>query len=138
MGSTGSLVLTSGVYFFDDVLLGQDSQIELAPGANVQIYITGNMTFNQNSVINSGGIPSQLQIYSQGDSLTFNQGNTFTGAFYGPGALIQYDQTTQIYGSLVGGSIQLDKGACFHYDRSLGKIERIVYDEMLMVAVREI
>jgi hypothetical protein len=138
VGATGSVVLQSGVYFFDEVFLDQDANIELAPGAQVTVYVTGNITFSQNSVINSAGVPSQLLVYSAGDSLSFNQGNLFSGAFYGPGAHIQYDQTTQLFGSLVGGTIQLDKNACFHYDRSLANVKRKKIDEMVKVAFQEL
>ena len=138
MGLSGTLVLTSGVYFFDDITCGSDSRIELAPSAQVTIYTTGDIVMNQNSVFNSAGSASQLQVYSSGSTLQFDQGNLFQGAFYGPSAHIQYDQTTQVYGSLVGGTIKIDQGACFHYDRSLAKIERKIYDDMVMVAVREL
>lgn len=137
-GATGEITLTSGVYFFDDIELEQDSKLTLAPGANVTIYVTGDIILRQNSSINEGGKPSNLQIYSSGANLQFDQGNTFYGAFYGPNAHIQYDQTTQAYGSLVGNSIKLDKGACFHWDRDLANATHNTTGEMIEVAWGEI
>jgi hypothetical protein len=138
LGSYGEVVLTSGVYYFSDVTLGQDSKISLAPGAQVTIYMTGDLHLMQNSTVNDAGQPSNLIIYSSGANLQFDQGNTFYGAFYGPDAHIQYDQTTQVYGSLVGNSIKLDKGACFHYDRSLANVKKGTTGTMYKIAWGEV
>ena len=118
--------------------MGKNSSINLAPGANVKIYVAGDILFNQLSTINAGGIPSSLLVYSTGASLTFNQDNVFNGAFYGPDAHIQYDQTTQVFGSLIGNTIKLDKYACFHYDRSLARITHGTTGEMIAVAWGEV
>ncbi len=137
-GSTGNVVLTSGVYYFSDITLGQSSTFTLAPGAAVTIYVTGDIILGQSSTVNDGGSPLDLMIFSQGSKLQFDQDNIFYGSFYGPDADIQYDQTTEAYGSLVGGTIQLDAGACFHYDRSLSKITKGTTGEIILVAWREL
>ncbi|MFH1700297.1 MAG: pilus assembly PilX N-terminal domain-containing protein [Candidatus Zixiibacteriota bacterium] len=138
LGSSGDIVLQSGVYFFDDITLGQDSRISLAAGAQVTIYVTGTVHFAQNSVFNETGKPSDALFFSNGPLLQFDQGNIFNGAFYGTDAHIQYDQTTQVYGSLVGNSIKLDKGACFHYDRDLANLQRKSVDDYEAFAWREL
>lgn len=138
MGSYSNVVLQSGVYYFSDITMGQGSTISLAPGAKVTIYLSGNLDFNQNSRVNEGGSPQALQVYSQGDEFQMDQGNVFVGAFYGPDAHIQYDQTSQVFGSLVGNTIQLDKGACFHYDRDLAKVKHGTTGAMIQVAWKEL
>jgi hypothetical protein len=138
LGASGDVVLQSGVYFFDNITLGADSRISLAAGANVTIYVTGIVHLGQNSTFNENGKPSDAMIYSSGPTLQFDQGNLFYGTFYGPNAHIQYDQTTAVYGSLVGGTIKLDQGACFHYDRDLGNIKRKLVDRYEAFAWREL
>ncbi len=138
MGSYSSVVLQSGVYYFSEIVMGQGSTISLAPGAQVRIYMSGNIDFNQNGRVNASGAPQNLQIYSQGNLFQLDQGNIFCGTFFGPNAHIQYDQTTQVYGALVGNSIKLDKGACFHYDRNLAKIRHGTTGEMIQVAWKEL
>ncbi|MBU8933397.1 MAG: hypothetical protein KOO62_05255 [candidate division Zixibacteria bacterium] len=133
-GSYSNIVLSSGVYYFNDISLGQGSNLSLAPGANVTIYVNGDIHLDQASTMNDGGAPSDLMIFSRGSALTFNQDNIFYGAFYGPNAHIQYDQTTQAFGSLVGNTIKLDKGACFHFDRMLGSFTKGTTGEMIAVA----
>jgi hypothetical protein len=138
LGASANIVLTGGVYYFSEINMGKDCTVTLAPGADVVIYMAGNINFNQNSSINAGGDPASLQVYSQGDSFQLDQGNKFYGTFYGPNAHIQYDQTTEIFGALVGGSIKLDAGACFHYDRNLSEIERNAKKGVTIVAWGEI
>jgi len=138
-GSFGNVTFnSSGVYFFSSIELQQGSTLTLAPGVSVTIYVTGDIILRQSSTMNGGGAPMDLLIYSNGSTLQFDQNNIFYGAFYGPNAHIQYDQTTQAYGSLVGNTIQLDKDACFHYDRSLSKIQKGTTGDMLLVAWREL
>lgn len=136
-GSSGSIELQSGVYYFSSIELEQDSKLTLAPGADVTIYVTGDVVLRQNSTINDGGNPADLIVYSDGGTLQFDQGNTFYGGFYGPNAHIQYDQTTQVFGSLVGNTIQMDKGACFHYDRNLMNLTKGTTGLIYMVAWSE-
>jgi hypothetical protein len=137
-GQDGLITLQSGVYYFSSITLGRNSNILLAPGAQVQIYVAGNIVFDQGSTFNATGEPSSALVYSTGTALTFRQDNVFSGAFYGPDAHIQYDQTTQVYGSLIGNSIQLDRYACFHYDRSLARVTHGTTGEMITVAWGEI
>jgi hypothetical protein len=134
VGSSGIITLASGVYYFSSIEAQQDSKILLAPGADVRIYVGGDIVFRQNSTFNELGNPANAIVYSQGTTLQFDQGNIFKGAYYGPNAHIQYDQTTQVFGALVGNTIQLDQGACFHYDRNLAKIKKGTTGAMLMVA----
>ncbi len=134
----GTVVLQSGIYYFSTINLAKDSDIILAPNANVVIYVTGDIVFGQGSAVNDGGIPSALQVYSEEGSLQFDQNNAFYGAFYGPNAIIQYDQTTDVYGSLVADYIQLDGGACFHYDRDLARVQHNTTGRMLEIAWREL
>jgi Tfp pilus assembly protein PilX len=137
-GAGGTVTLQSGIYFFSSITLEQNSIFSLAPGASVTIYVTGDIILRQSSTMNDGGKPSDMIIYSSGSTLQFDQDNIFYGAFYGPDAHIQYDQTTQAYGSLVGNTLQLDQNACFHYDRDLNKIKKTTTGKMFLVAWREI
>jgi hypothetical protein len=136
-GHNSNVVLAGGVYFFSSIFLGQNSNLTVADGEVAVIYMTGDITFNQGSTLNDYHSPSDLMIYSQG-SLNFNQDNKFYGTFYGPNGHIQYDQTTEVYGSIVGSTIRLDQGACFHYDRALGKIKRKRLTGVTQVAWREL
>ncbi len=135
--ASGSVEFQSGVYYFSSISLGQLSNLTLAPGAEVTIYVDSNIILGQGSTVNDGGVPRDLEVFSQYGSLTFMQDNTFYGTFYGPNADIQIDQTTQVYGSLIGNSLNLDRSACFHYDQSLYDIKGRSTGAMEAVAWRQ-
>ncbi len=132
-----TLVLTSGVYYFSSVTLGEQSAIKLAPGAEVTIYMTGNMTLNQGASVNPGGKPNDFLIYSKGTALNINQGTEFRAAFWGPNANIKVEQNTNVYGALTGKSVRVVNSACIHFDRSLLKYVRKEIERMAMVAWRQ-
>jgi hypothetical protein len=136
-GANSNIVLQSGVYYFSSITLGQGSKITLASGANVKIYVNSDITLGKNTQVNNLGLPSNFQVFSKLGTLKFNQGNIFYGTFYGPNGHVQFDQTTQVYGSVVSKTIKLDQTACFHYDRSLGRVKHGTTGEMLAVAWRE-
>ena len=138
LASGANVELQSGVYYFSSILAGSFSDITIAPGAEVTIYLTGDMVMNQGSTVNDGGAPTDFFVYSKGTTLQFDQDNIFNGAFYGPNATVQFDQTTTVYGSLVGGTIQMDAGACFHYDRSLSQITKGFSEVMEAIAWGEV
>ncbi len=138
MGAFGNINLDAGVYYFSDIDFGQGATLTLTPGASVEIYVTGTIHFAQSSTANNGGTPSDLIIYSSGLSLQFDQANIFYGVFYGPNAHTQYDQTTEFYGSLVSGTIKLDAGACFHFDRDLMNYKTGYTHTVERIAWREI
>ncbi len=137
IGQNSQVVLSGGTYYFSDISVESSSTLEIAAGSNVTIYMSGNLKLSQHSAVNSGGKPSSLQIYSQGDDLTIGENTEFRGAFYGPQADITIDNNTDIYGSVVGRSIKLRNHSCFHYDRSLRDLVTGRTGMMKMIAWKE-
>ncbi|UCC43714.1 MAG: hypothetical protein JSU65_11385 [Candidatus Zixiibacteriota bacterium] len=132
------LTLSSGVYYFSSITLDNNTSIQVAPGAEVIIYMTGNLTVGQTSSLNPGGSPSDLLIYSQGTELNIGQSTEIRAAFWGPTTAISIQQNTDVYGSFVGQSILMQNSTCVHYDRSLREITSDKISEMIVVAWREI
>lgn len=132
-----TLVLSSGVYYFSSISLGQNASLQVAPGANVIIYMTDNLTLGQKASVNPYGTTSSLQIYSTGTELLLGQNTEFHGAFWGPNTAISIEQNTDVYGSLIGKSIFLANSACVHYDRSLSEITTSVSKGVEVIAWRE-
>ena len=136
--SGGALALQSGVYYFSDIQLQQNAVLTLAPGAEVTIYLTGDLTMQQFASVNMGGSPSDLMIFSQGTTFSMFQNTSFYGAFYGPNATFKGRQDQNLYGSLVASDISLHQNTCFHYDRNLGNERHGTTGEMVVVAWRQV
>lgn len=138
IGEGGSLTLSSGVYYFSYIKIEEDSEIKLAPGAEVTIYLTGDMIMENESYLNPGGSPSDLMIFSDGTSLKLENDSEFYGAFYGPNAEFKIENNTSLYGAVVAKRTILENFACFHYDRHLGNFTKGQGDGFQVVAWREL
>ncbi len=136
--SGGSLELQSGVYYFSNIQIQQDAVLTLAPGAEVTIYLTGDITLQQFASVNLGGSPSDLIIFSKGSTFSMFQNTSFYGAFYGPNATFKGRQDQNLYGSMVASDITLHQNTCFHYDRNLSRVKHGTTGEMISVAWRQI
>lgn len=138
VGVNGNVVLGGGVYYFSDFTVEQNGIVQVEPGADVIIYMTGDFVLRNSSSVNSDGVPSQLIIYSSGDNLTIGQSTDLTAAFYGPDATFTLDNYTDFFGSVVAETIDFRNNVCFHYDRSLSQIEKGETGKLIVVAWREL
>ncbi|RKX25605.1 MAG: hypothetical protein DRP45_05525 [Candidatus Zixiibacteriota bacterium] len=120
--STGNVVLASGTYFFSSMILKNSASLSVAPGAEVKIYITGDIEMKNSSEMNSGGTPGSLQIYSQGDFVLKNSGDV-AAVFYSPNGDADLRNSGQFFGSIIAEDIVAHNSALFHYDRTLANIE---------------
>ena len=132
-----SVTLSSGVYFFNLLKLEQNAHLSIAPGANVTIYMTGDLLVGQDGSINNGGKPKDIAIYSKGEHFQLGPGNTFYGVFYGPRVPFVAGQDASMYGSIIAKSLHLAQNDCFHYDRDLANFTKGFGSEFNIVAWRQ-
>jgi len=135
--STGNVVLSSGVYYFSSLILKNSSALTVAPGANVTIYVSGDIELKNSSSVNNGGKPSDLIIYSQGDLTLKNSGNIYA-VFYSPDGDCDLRNSGEFYGSIVANTIIGHNSSNFHYDRQLGSITRDGSGDLDAIAWREL
>ena len=133
-----SVIVSSGVYFFNQLKLEQGAGVIVAPGASVTIYMTGDFLVGQNSTINDGGKPKDLAVYSKGEHFQLGQGNIFYGVFYGPNVAFVAGQSSIMYGAIVAQTLQMGQNDCFHYDRGLAKFSKDGSGVVSTVAWREL
>ncbi|UCD64017.1 MAG: pilus assembly PilX N-terminal domain-containing protein [Candidatus Zixiibacteriota bacterium] len=137
VGARETAVLSSGVYYFSDIEVEQNGTIVIEPGAEVIIYMTGDLTLRNFSNVNADGTPAQLIIYSSGDLLTLDNNTSLTAAFFGPDVTFELRNYTDFFGSVVADEIIFANNVCFHYDRYLSQIEKGETGRMIVVAWRE-
>ena len=131
--ATGPFKLTSGVYYFSSMDLRNSASLQIAPGAKVTIYVTGDINLNNSAEMNVGGDCGNLMIYSKGSLYLKNSGN-IRAVFYNPYGTADLRNTGEFYGSVVAEDIIAHNSANFHYDRSLAEIQRKGKDNFDMVA----
>jgi len=133
----GEVELTSGVYYFSDVILDNSASLKLASGANVTIYVAGNTEVKNSAAINAGGDPADCTIYSKGDIFLKNSGD-IAATFYAPEGTVDLGNSGEFYGSIVAYDVICRNSANFHYDRKLAEIERKGFNNYNLVAWAEI
>ncbi|MFH2037481.1 MAG: pilus assembly PilX N-terminal domain-containing protein [Candidatus Zixiibacteriota bacterium] len=135
--SSGNIELGDGVYYFSDITLMNSASLTIAPGADVTIYVTGDIELKNSAEMNSGGDASDLIIYSQGDFVLKNSGD-IAAIFYSPSGEADLRNSGAYSGSIVAYDIIAHNSFDFHYDRNLGKITREGDGDLNQVAFREI
>ncbi len=134
--SDGTMTLTDGVYYFSDITLRNSAQLLVAPGADVTIYVTGDIEMKNSASVNTTGDPGDLIIYSQGDIVLKNSGD-IKAVFYNPEGSADLRNSGEFYGSIVARDIIAHNSSLFHYDRQLGSITWPNAGEMSIAAWRE-
>lgn len=135
--STGTVTLESGVYYFSSIILKNNASLEVAPGAEVTIYVTGDIELKNSSQVNVDGSPASLQFYSQGDIVLKNSGDIYA-TFYSPEGFGDLRNSGDFYGSIVAEDVLVHNSAGFHYDRRLSDIVNPGSRGMKVVAWREL
>ncbi|MDF1544033.1 MAG: pilus assembly PilX N-terminal domain-containing protein [bacterium] len=120
--TTGAVQLSSGVYYFSSMILKNSASLTLSPGADVILYVTGDIELKNSAELNLGGKPSSLLVYSQGDFVLKNSGN-ISAVFYNPAGAADLRNSGGFYGAIVANTIVSHNSAYFHYDRSLAEFE---------------
>ena len=121
-GNGGHVIFNSGTYYFSSVNFSGGSLLEVAPGAKVKIYVTGDWATSGGGLANANGRPTDFQIYSTGSRVELSGASGFWGAIYAPDAFVELSGGGNIYGSVVGRVVDNSGGSQFHYDEALSRI----------------
>jgi len=132
-----TVTLSDGVYYFSSVILKNSAELKVAPGADVTIYVTGDIEIKNSGDVNGGGDPGSLIFYSQGDIVLKNSGEIY-GVFYSPDGDADLRNSADFYGSVIANTIVVHNSAAFHYDRNLASITMSGSGSYNLVAWREL
>ncbi|MEE9441307.1 MAG: hypothetical protein V3V99_01400 [candidate division Zixibacteria bacterium] len=119
--TTGNVTFGDGVYYFSDFTLKNSASVTIAPGANVEIYITGAVEIKNSGTINASGNPSELKMFIQNDFVLKNSAE-MSAVIYAPSAQIDLRNSADYYGAVVGNDVLCHNSATFHYDQSLADL----------------
>lgn len=135
--TNSSVELEGGVYYFSSFTLLNSAVVSVAPGADVTIYVTGDIEIKNSGDVNPCGDPAALTFYSQGDLVLKNSG-TIHALFYAPDGSADLRNSADFYGSIVANDIVAHSSANFHYDRTLEKVKKGKTGDMDMIAWKEL
>jgi Tfp pilus assembly protein PilV len=133
---SGNLTVASGtkvkipantkVIFQVDGNVTWSGSLVMDAGATALLYVGGNFTssggqMNYNG--GSGGVPAGLTVmgFKTSGGLTFKGGAQFYGSVFAPQSDVVMQDTSQIYGGIVGKSLRITDSAKLHWDDNLKK-----------------
>ncbi len=95
----------------------EGAPLSIAPGASLEVYVTGDTTVVWGSEMNSEGSPSQLRIYVVGNgTVSLANGATMNAVVFAPDGA--YTSAGTLSGALVADTLNLEWGAVIHEDVS--------------------
>ena len=141
LGGTDSITLIPGNYVYQSISMTSKSSLTLSNSTNIyivtnftitgqagvytngnaELYLGGNGSFSGKGLINSTGLPNDMQIYGLGDgtTLSFSGTSDFYGSIYAPEASVSISGSTKYFGAVTGENVTLSGSSEFHYDESL-------------------
>jgi hypothetical protein len=123
------LVLGTNVslYVTRDFTMQGNSQVIIAPGASLKIYVAGDVNLAGNGIFNYTLDASHFSLYGlpSNQNIAISGNAAFTGVVYAPQANITMNGSgTTIYdvvGALIGNTAKINGHFQFHYDEALGR-----------------
>ena len=116
------------LYITGDFYMDQNSRLDIADGASLQIIMGGgSFEMDQSSTMNNlSQDPTKFVLFGTdafiGD-IYIDQSSEFYGAIYAPNAFVELDQGDGFYGSIIAKDILFDQDTVLHYDQALEDLE---------------
>jgi hypothetical protein len=106
------------VLFVNGNFVANALQVQLDEGAEVDIFVTGDMSFGSSSNLGSIEHPSSVRTYVNGQ-LALGAQATFGGLIYAPHADVVFNASANIYGALFVDSAQFSGNTEIHFDTAV-------------------
>ncbi|MEM9860288.1 MAG: hypothetical protein AAF938_01630 [Myxococcota bacterium] len=124
LSGTGQLTLVvegrTALYIDGDFTLQGGLQLELAEGAEIDVFLTGDLSSTGRIEFGDRSAPAKARIYVGGRGEIDITGNgAFVGNLYAPSATIRSTGGTEVFGALLGQNIEARGSLVVHYDRAI-------------------
>jgi hypothetical protein len=110
-----------------DFSMLSNSQLEIAEGVSVNIYLGGTFAQNSNTQINNLSMdPTKLMVFgtdSFNGEMEWNSNTDFYGAVYVPKASVDHNSYANFYGSIAGRYLGMSSNSRIHFDEALADLE---------------
>ena len=129
------------LYVTGDIKLGNSAQIIIdgnTPNSSLTIYLGGDIESQNGSSINNQTLdPHKLKLFGLDscDEMTFKNSSAFYGVVYAPKAMVNFDNSANLYGSVISDSFYTGAKANIHYDASLRNVT--VNDDAVTFTVKK-
>lgn len=109
------------VLFVDgDMTIGGSFNLELADGAEVDLFIKGSLSVGASARFGSPSAPSKVRTYVGGSgTIVLSASAVFGGNLYAPRADVVFDASSDLYGALFAKTADFSGSASIHFDSAI-------------------
>jgi hypothetical protein len=121
-GDTVDLRVNGRVALFvdGDVAVTQDLRIELAAGAELDLFVTGSVSIMGAFEIGDANSPARTRVYVGGATLALSaNASPLAANIYAPNAVLELASNFEMWGSIFADHLQLSGDFAIHYDTSV-------------------
>jgi hypothetical protein len=120
-------VPAAGYYYFSSVTLSGGATLTMSSSAHVDIYIDNVLNLSGGGIINTSSLPPSLSIWACGNppspaGWTLSGGSGAYFSVYAPNHDITVSGSGDIWGAIVGASLNSSGGSAIHYDEGLQQL----------------
>ena len=119
LNGNNALTLSGGTYLYSSLSVTGNGRINFTGPAT--IYVTGNVSLSGNGVGTAQNLPTNLTIKTLGASVSLSGNAAFYGSLYAPSSGVSVTGNGDVFGSVVGNTIQVSGNGKFHYDEALSQ-----------------
>jgi len=99
---------------------GGDVRVQLAPGAELDLLIAGNLSTGALVELGTAATRGRVRVYAGGQgTLSFAGTTTIAGTLYAPGAELVTSATFEVFGGVLARRVSTSGALKLHYDRAL-------------------
>ena len=110
----------AAVYVRGDLAPGGDFRVELADGAELDLFVSGVLVSSGAILFGSPARPAAARLYLGGaGAVNLTSTSTFAGNVYAPRADVQTSGALEVFGSIFVGGIAASGGVNIHYDAAV-------------------
>jgi hypothetical protein len=103
-----------------DMIIEGGLTLALEPGAEIDLFISGNLAVQAAAVLGTQTAPSKVRTYIGGtQTIDINASSLFGGNLYAPRADIIFGASANLYGAVFGKNISFSGSAQVHFDSAV-------------------
>lgn len=122
-GTGGLTIRAEGrtvLYVDGDLLVGGQMSLEIAPGAEIDLFVKGNLAVGAALRFGNATQPSSVRTYVAGaESVLITASSVFGGNLYAPRAHVDFGAAATLYGALFARSVRFQGAADVHFDSAV-------------------
>jgi hypothetical protein len=106
------------LYVDGDMYIGSNFSLNILPGAEVDLFVNGDLTIDAAANFGDERYPSKVRTYVAGNVILGASGR-FGGNLYAPNAEIDFGASMRVYGALFVGTATTSGNAQVHFDTAI-------------------